>query len=70
MSQWPSSKAKRVLAAILRIGWRIERQKGSHRVLSRVGWDNGVFAYHDDDEIGPKALARVAKEFGLKPEDL
>jgi hypothetical protein len=29
-----------------------------------------VFAWHDDEEIGPKMLARIAKETGLTPEDL
>nr|WP_239649749.1 type II toxin-antitoxin system HicA family toxin [Methylocucumis oryzae] len=35
MSQWPSTKAKRVLAALLSIGWVIKRQSGSHRTLCR-----------------------------------
>lgn len=71
MSQWPSSKARRVLAALLRIGWSIKREaKGSHRVLSREGWEDIVFAFHDTDEIGPKMLARIAKRSGLRPEDL
>jgi len=29
-----------------------------------------VFGFHDDDEIGPRMLARIAKHTGLKPEDL
>ena len=29
-----------------------------------------TFAFHDGDEIGPAMLARIAKETGLKPEDL
>jgi hypothetical protein len=29
-----------------------------------------VFAFHDDDEIGPKMLARISKHTGLRPEDL
>jgi len=70
MSQWASTKAKRVLAALLRIGWSIKRQTGSHRTLSRAGWPDAVFAFHDDDEIGPRMLARLAKRTGLKPEDL
>jgi len=38
MSRWPSTKARRVLAALLRIGWSIKREvKGSHRVLTRPG---------------------------------
>jgi hypothetical protein len=29
-----------------------------------------VFAFHDDEELGPKMLARIAKKTGLRPEDL
>ncbi len=70
MSQWPAAKAKRVLAALLRIGWSIKRQSGSHRTLSRAGWPDVSFAFHDDAEIGPRMLARIAKHTGLKPENL
>jgi predicted RNA binding protein YcfA (HicA-like mRNA interferase family) len=70
MSQWPTCKAKRVLAALLRIGWKIKRQSGSHRTLARDGWSDVVFAFHDQEEIGPRMLARIAKHTGLKPEDL
>ncbi len=70
MSNWPATKARRVLAALLRIGWTVKRQSGSHRTLTRSGWPDFVFAFHDDDEIGPAMLARIAKRTGLKPEDL
>lgn len=71
MSQWPSTKAQRVLAALLRIGWSIKRQSGtSHRVLQRDGWPDVVFAFHEGDEVGPRMLARLAKQTGLTPDDL
>jgi predicted RNA binding protein YcfA (HicA-like mRNA interferase family) len=71
MSQWPSAKANRVLAALLRIGWSVKRQgAGSHRVLSRSGWPDFVFAFHARVEIGPRMLARIARCTGLRPEDL
>lgn len=70
MSQWPSAKASRVLAALLRIGWSIKRQSGSHCTLARQDWPDFVFAFHDRDEIGPKMLSRIARRTGLKPEDL
>jgi predicted RNA binding protein YcfA (HicA-like mRNA interferase family) len=70
MSQWPSTKAKRLLAALLKIGWSIKRQDGSHKTLERLGYPNYVFAFHDNDEIGPKMLARIAKHTGLKLDDL
>ena len=70
MSQWPSAKARRVLKALLQIGWRIKRQSGSHKTLAREGWPDVVFAFHDNEEIGPRMLARLAKSTGLTPEDL
>jgi predicted RNA binding protein YcfA (HicA-like mRNA interferase family) len=70
MSQWPSSKARKVLAALLRLGWQIKRQSGSHRTLSREGWADFVFAFHDGEELGPRMLVRIAKHTGLKPEGL
>lgn len=70
MSAWSSAKARRVLAALLRIGWAIKRQSGSHRVLARAGWPDHVFAFHDDAEIGPRLLARISKHTGLAPDDL
>jgi predicted RNA binding protein YcfA (HicA-like mRNA interferase family) len=70
VTQWPSSKAKRVLAALTRIGWAIKRHSGSHRTLSRDGWPDFVFAFHDSEEIGPRMLTRIAKHTGLTSEDL
>ena len=70
MSRFPAAKARRVLAALLRIGWVVRRQSGSHRTLSRSGWPDVVFAFHDDEELGPVMLARIAKRTGLTPDDL
>jgi predicted RNA binding protein YcfA (HicA-like mRNA interferase family) len=70
VSAWRAAKARRVLAALLRIGWTVKRETGSHRTLARDGWPNYTFAFHDNEEIGPKMLARIAKHTGLKPEDL
>jgi predicted RNA binding protein YcfA (HicA-like mRNA interferase family) len=70
MSRWPATTANRVLAALLRTGWSIKRQTGSHRILQRAGFSDYVFAFHDYDEIGPRMLARIAKHTGLTPEDL
>ena len=70
MSGFPAAKAKKVLAALLRTGWTVKRQTGSHKTLSREGWPDVVFAFHDGDEIGPKMLSRIAKSTGLSPKDL
>jgi predicted RNA binding protein YcfA (HicA-like mRNA interferase family) len=66
----PAAKAQRVLGALLRQGWTIKRQTGSHRVLQKPNWPDYIFAFHDRDEIGPRMLARIAKHTGLNPGDL
>lgn len=70
MTDWPATRARRVLAALEKIGWRVQRQRGSHRVLAKDGFANFVFAFHDREEIGPRMLARIARHTGLRPEDL
>ena len=70
MSQWPSKKARIVLAALLKLGWSVKRRAGSHRTLTREGWTDFTFAFHDGEEIGPRMLARIAKSTGLTPSDL
>ena len=70
MTQWPSVKARKLLSALIAIGWSIKRQSGSHRTLSRPGYQDFVFAFHDGEEIGPRMLARIAKHTGLESRDL
>lgn len=71
MSQWGSAKTRKVLKALQRIGWRVKREgSGSHKVLSREGWDDYVVAFHESEEIGPRMLARISKHTGLEPKDL
>jgi predicted RNA binding protein YcfA (HicA-like mRNA interferase family) len=38
--------------------------------MQRPGWPNFTFSFHDAEEVGPAALAKIAKDSGLKPEDL
>lgn len=59
-----------MLAALLRIGWSEKRCNGSHRVLTRPGWVDYVFAFGSKEEIGPRMLARISRATGLTPDDL
>ncbi len=70
MTDWPSTKARRVLAALLRVGWAVKRTTGSHRVLEHATRPDYVFAFHDGVEIGPRMLRRIARHTGLQPSDL
>jgi len=70
VGEWPATRADRVLVALLRIGWSVARQRGSHKRLTRPGWAPVTFAFHDREEIGPAMLAKIAKQTGLESTDL
>ncbi|MGA7236772.1 MAG: type II toxin-antitoxin system HicA family toxin [Bryobacteraceae bacterium] len=53
MSTWRSAKARRVLAALKRIGWRHDRTVGSHEIMKKDGWPDCPFSFHEADEMGP-----------------
>ena len=68
---WSATKGRKVLGALLRLGWRVKgNHGGSHKTLVRPGFLNYTWSFGDDDEIGPRMLARVAKHTGLTPDDL
>ena len=68
--RWPAVKATGVLKSLLRLGWSIKRQRGSHRILAKRDYPDFTFAFHDREEIGPKMLARISKHTGLTPDNL
>jgi predicted RNA binding protein YcfA (HicA-like mRNA interferase family) len=71
VSNWPSSKARRVFAAIEGIGWKVKTHKGSsHKQMIHDEWGEATWSFHEGEEIGPKMMARIGKQFHLKPSDL
>jgi hypothetical protein len=48
----------------------LKRSTGSHGVPSRTGWPDTIFAFPDDEEIGPRMLSRIAGNTGLSFQDL
>lgn len=64
MSQSSATKAKRVLAALLRIGWIVKRESSSHKILHRPGLAGCGRAFQDIDELEPKRLARTSQNKG------
>ena len=72
MSEWPSTKARRVYRALIGISWQSVSQAGSHVKLHHRDskYPDYIWAFHDKEEIGPRMLARIAKHTGLRPSDL
>jgi predicted RNA binding protein YcfA (HicA-like mRNA interferase family) len=60
MTEWPSVRARRVLAALQRTGLRIARQRGSHRVLVKEGGPTSSLHFTTEKKLGRKCL-RVSR---------
>lgn len=72
MSDFPSMKAKRLLAVLERqpLGYRTVRRSGSHRTLKAEGRRTIVFAFHDRDTVAPGLVRRIlVREAGLTEEE-
>lgn len=67
--QWPSVKARDLLKALLKMGWEMVRQAGSHLTLKHPNHVPSLvtFAFHKGAEIGRAMLSKVAKQTGLQP---
>jgi predicted RNA binding protein YcfA (HicA-like mRNA interferase family) len=68
MPPFPSMKAKRLLAILMRepLNYRIVRQRGSHRWLAAPGRRSFPFAWHDGQTVPPHHVRRVlVSEAGL-----
>jgi predicted RNA binding protein YcfA (HicA-like mRNA interferase family) len=72
MGQFPSMKAKQLLAVLERksLGYRVTRQSGSHRRMEVSGRPSLTFAFHDNSTI-PSSLVRkiLVKDIGLAEDE-
>ena len=61
---------KRITGIGLEVTPELRLLVAASAVTLSVGWPDYVFAFHDGDEIGPRMLARIAKQSGLTVDDL
>jgi predicted RNA binding protein YcfA (HicA-like mRNA interferase family) len=61
MPPFPSMKAKRLLAVLMRepLNYRVARQSGSHRRLKAPDRPSFTFAWHDRQELSPGEVRNV-----------
>lgn len=72
MPPFPSMKAKRLLAILMRepLNYHVVRQRGSHRRMKAFGRPTFTFAYHDRETLSPGEVRDVlVSEVGLDPAD-
>jgi predicted RNA binding protein YcfA (HicA-like mRNA interferase family) len=72
VSRFPSLKAKQLMKVLSSepLGYRVVRQKGSHRKLQAPGRPALTFAFHDSQTIRPGTVKDIlCNQVGLAEED-
>ena len=70
-AEFPALKARQALRLLAKLGCEVERQKGSHRKLVASNRPPIGFAFHDRDEVPPRALRHMLiKRAGLTDSEI
>ena len=70
-SRFPALKAREVLRLLARVGYKKERQRGSHRKLVAPGREAIFFAFHDGATVPRQALRHMLiNRAGLTDEEI
>lgn len=71
VDEFPALKSQRVLSMLARLGYSEQRRKGSHRRLVADERPPLTFAYHEGEEVPPKALRHLLTvQVGLNEDEI
>ncbi|MHB1247096.1 MAG: type II toxin-antitoxin system HicA family toxin [Sulfuriferula sp.] len=70
MSSLPQVSGRKVVAALAKIGFEKDRQKGSHIVLRQVEAPHRRLVILDHDEVAKGTLRAIIKQAGLTVDEL
>ena len=69
MSKLPRISGRKVVSALLKIGYERDRQKGSHIVLRQVACPHRRVVVPDHREVAKGTLRKIIKQVGLTVEE-
>ncbi|WP_456405422.1 type II toxin-antitoxin system HicA family toxin [Caldithrix abyssi] len=69
MSTLPRISGREVVAALSKIGYERDRQKGSHIVLRQIAYPHRRVVVPDHHEIAKGTLRKIIKQVGLTVEE-
>ena len=69
MSTLPRIPGREVEAALLKIGYERDRQKGSHIVLRQIAYPHRRIVVPDHREVAKGTLRKIIKQVGLTLEE-
>jgi predicted RNA binding protein YcfA (HicA-like mRNA interferase family) len=69
VSVLPRVSGQEVVAALTKVGYEKDRQKGSHIVLRQVAYPHHRIVVPDHDEVAKGTLRAIVKQAGLAIEE-
>jgi len=66
----PVLKPREVAAMLTRLGFRLVRQRGSHRQYRHADGRGTTVPFHGGRDISPLLLRQIAKDIGITVEEL
>jgi len=69
VSVLPSVSGRQVVAALTKIGYEKDRQKGSHIVMRQLGAPHRRIVVPDHPEIARGTLRAILKQAGITPDE-
>lgn len=63
--KWPSFKGREVLKVLIKNGWELKRQSGSHKILYKDGFSPYSFSWSETEEIAPIDMVNIRKHTDL-----
>ena len=70
MSKLPSLTGKEVVSLLKKVGFIVERQRGSHVFLKHDDGRATVVPIHSGETIGPGLLSKVLRDVEMTKDDL
>jgi len=69
MRKFPACTGKELIALLKKIGFKVERQRGSHVFLTHKDGRVTVIPIHAGETIGPGLLAKILRDVELTREE-
>lgn len=70
MTNLPALTGKQVIAALARIGFEVQRSKGSHHFMRHPDGRTTVVPVHGNETIGAGLLAKILRDCELTRDEL
>ncbi len=69
MGRMASLVAARVVRALARLGWNVDRQAGSHVVLVKAGWSRVTVPLHKGRTLKEGTARSILKQAGVSEDE-